>query len=85
MKAIGRKVVIRPKEKEEVTSSGIVTVSAHTDKYAEGTVFAFGEEVQNIPAEARVIYSPLTFDEIKYEDTIYHVVDSDDVFAIIEE
>lgn len=84
MKAIGRKVVIRPKEKEEVTSSGIVTVSVHTDKYAEGEVFAIGEEVKGIPTEAKVIYSPLTFDEIKYEDTLYHVVDSDDVFAIID-
>jgi len=85
MKAIGRKVVIRPKEKEEVTSSGIVMVSVHTDQYAEGTVFAIGEDVKGIPTEAKVIYSPLTFDEIKYDNNIYHVVDSDDVFAIIEE
>lgn len=84
MKSIGRKVIIRPDTKDEVTSSGIIKVSVSTDVYAEGTVISAGTETKYVKKDDHIIYSPLTYDEISSDETIYHVVDEDDIFAIIE-
>ena len=84
MKALGKKVIIRPDEKEVVTQSGIEVVDAHTRPDAVGVVTYVGQDIKEITPEMRVFYSPLTYDEIEDGGEIYHVVDEDDVFAIID-
>lgn len=83
MQPLKKKVVIRPAEKEDVTSTGIIKVSAHTDKFTEGHVVAVGPEVKELKEGHRILYSPLTYDEIEYDAEVFHVVDVEDVFAII--
>lgn len=83
MKVLGRKVVIKPDEKEEVSSSGIVVVNVHTDHHAKGTVISVGSEATEVKEGDHVIYSPLLFDEIEHEEVKYHVVEEQDIFAVI--
>lgn len=84
MQALGKKVIIRPDVEEEVTSSGIIKVEVRSKGHASGTVVASGPHASEVQVGDHIFYSPLTYDEIKQEDEAYHVVDIDDVFALIE-
>lgn len=82
MKALGRKIVIKPDEKEEVTSTGIIKYTVTNDKFAQGTVVSVGADTKEVRVGDHVLYSALLFDEVKYKDEEFHVVDESDIFAI---
>lgn len=84
MKPVGKKVIIKPIDKETTTESGIEVVDVHTSKDAKGVVVAVGDAVTTIAEGQTIFYSPLTYDEFDYNKITYHVVDEDDVFAIID-
>ena len=84
MKPLGRKVVIRPKEDEETTSSGIIVVDAHTKKHAEGIIESISDEVKEVKVGDKVYYSPLLFEEIIHNEITFHVIEECDIHAIVE-
>lgn len=88
MKPLRKKVLIKPDEFEETRSeSGIIAPmdAAEKMKQTKGVVVAVPDGIDDIKAGDHVIYSPLTFDEIKHEGEDLHVVEIDDVFAILNE
>lgn len=84
MKPLHKKVVIRPEDKEETTSSGIIVVDAHTKKHAEGVIEAVGAEVTEVKVGDKVYYSPLLFEEIMHDEITLHVIEECDIHAIVE-
>ena len=84
MKPLGRKVVIKPEQKEEVTSSGIHVVDAHTSKQARGVIVAIGSEVKEVKVGQTIYYSPLLFEEIEHNKETFNVIEDQDIHAIVE-
>lgn len=84
LKTLGRKVVIRPDEKEEVTTSGIIKVQVRTEHEARGVIISTGERVEEVKEGMHVIYSPFLFDEVKVDGETFHVVDEKEIFAVID-
>lgn len=83
MKPLGKKVVIKPEEKEEVTSSGIHITNAHTAKQASGVIVEVAEEVTEVKVGDKVYYSPLLFEEIEHGEEKFHIIEEMDIHAII--
>lgn len=85
------RVVVKPSEEEEVTSSGIVIPDTAKERPQEGEVIAVGpgrfEEGQRIPMDVKVgdkvIYSKYGGTEVKVEGEEYLILSARDVLATI--
>jgi len=77
-------VVVHPVAKEDITSSGIHVVDVRTQTHAEGTVVAVGADVKEIKVGETIVYSPLFFEELNLDKVMHHVIDEQDVHAILE-
>src|ERR671918_3067360 len=85
------RVVVKPSEEEEVTSSGIVIPDTAKERPQEGEVIAVGpgrfEDGQRIPMDVKVgdkvIYSKYGGTEVKLEGDEYLILSARDVLAIV--
>ncbi len=92
LKPLGDRVIVLPKESEEVTKSGIVIPDTAKEKPQEGEVVAVGpgriEEGKRIPMDVkvgdRIIYSKYGGTEVKIEDEEHLILRESDILAIIE-
>jgi chaperonin GroES len=92
LKPLGDRVIVLPKESEEVTKSGIVIPDTAKEKPQEGEVVAVGpgriEEGKRIPMDVkvgdRIIYSKYGGTEVKIEDKEHLILRESDILAIIE-
>lgn len=89
---IGDRVVVRPKEKEEVTKSGIFLPDTAKEKPQEGEVVAVGpgrflDNGTRLPMELKVgqsvLYAKYAGTEFKIEDQEYLILREPDVLAIV--
>ena len=87
------RVVIRPLEGEEVTSSGLVIPDTAKEKPQEGTVIAVGpgrisDQGERIPLDVNegdtVVYSKYGGTEIKLGGEEYLILSARDILAIVE-
>ena len=96
---IGERVLIRPREAEEVTKSGIViAATAEKEKKARGKIVAVGtgEEIAKLGLKVgdEVVFGKYSGDEVEVDDNgtkveykvlyVGHEKDESDVLAIIE-
>ncbi|MFA5237776.1 MAG: co-chaperone GroES [Methanoregula sp.] len=85
---IGERVLIRPKEVEEVTKSGIYIPETAQEKKKEGTVIAVGtrDDGKALPLKAgdHVIYGGYSADKFDMDNENYVFVPFKDVLAKIE-
>ena len=85
IKPLGKRVLIKQVEQEEVTKSGIVlTGTASKEKPITGEVIAVGKDVEDVKAGDKVIFEKYTGTEVKDGDDSFLILDIDNVLAITE-
>jgi chaperonin GroES len=92
-KPIRDRIIIRLLEAETATKSGIIIPDAAQEKPSQGKVVAAGpgrvtEDGTLIPTEVktgdRVLFSKYAGTAIKVDSEEYHILNEDDVLAIVE-
>ena len=85
IKPLGKRVLIKQVEQEEVTKSGIVFPgTASKEKPITGEVIAVGKDVEDVKAGDKVIFEKYTGTEVKDGDDSFLILDIDNVLAITE-
>ena len=92
IKPLSNRVLIKMKEKEETTKSGIILSGASQEKpqIAEVIEVGPGEKIEGKLQEMyvkkgdKVIVSKYAGTEVKYEGQEYIIVKQDDILAIVE-
>ena len=91
---LGDRVVVRPKQKEEVTKSGLVLPDTAREKPQEGEVVAVGpgrvlDNGQRLDMELKVgqsvLYAKYAGTEFKQDDDEYLILREADVLAVVTE
>lgn len=85
IRPLGKRVLIKQIEQEEVTKSGIVlpgTVSK--EKPIIGEVLGTGKDVEEVKAGDKVIYEKYTGTEVKDGEDSYLILDIENILAITE-
>jgi chaperonin GroES len=91
LKPLEDRIVVKPSEEEETTSSGIVIPDTAKEKPQEGSVVSVGpgrfEEGNRVPLDVavgdKVIYSKYGGTEVKVEGEEYLILSARDVLAVI--
>ena len=92
LKPLGDKVVLKQKEAEEKTQSGIILPDSAKEKPQEAIVIAVGpgKEENGKKTEMQVkegdtvIYSKYSGTEVKIDEDEYIIVSQDDIIAVVE-
>ena len=85
IKPLGKRVLIKQVEQEEVTKSGIVLPgTASKEKPITGEVIAVGKDVEDVKAGDKVIFAKYTGTEVENGDDSFLILDIDNVLAITE-
>ena len=92
LKPLGDKVVIKVKEEEVTTSSGIVLPGSAQEKPQQGTVVAVGSgeivDGKKVPMDVKevdeVIYSKYAGSEVKVGEEEFLILKQSDILAIVE-
>lgn len=85
IKPLGKRVLIKQVEQEEVTKSGIVLPgTASKEKPITGEVLAVGKDVEEVKAGDKVIFEKYTGTEVKDGDDSFLILDIENVLAITE-
>ena len=92
IKPLSDRVLIKMKEGEDTTKSGIILTSAAKEKPQVAEVIEVGPgkkvdgkiEEMNVKKGDKVIVSKYSGTEVKYEGTEYLIVKHDDILAIVE-
>ena len=91
-KPLGDRLLVKPKESEETTKSGIVLPDSAKEKPQEGSVISVGEggrddKGNKIPMEVKVgdvvLYSKYAGTEVKIDGTEHLIIRESDVLAIV--
>ena len=93
IKPLGSRVLIKMKEGEETTKSGIILAQAAQEKPQVAEVIEVGPgeiidgkpETMIVKKGDNVIVSKYSGTEVKYEGTDYIIVKQDDILAIVEQ
>ena len=90
---LGDRVLVKPKETEEKTASGIVLPDTAKEKPQEGEIIAVGpgakdENGNRIPMDVKegdkVLYSKYSGTEVKIDGVEHLILRESDILAIIE-
>ena len=92
VRPLGDKLVVKVKEEEAKTSSGIVLPDSAQEKPQQGEVIAVGSgeviDGKKVPLDVRVgdqvIYSKYSGNEVKVEGEQFLIIKQSDVLAIVE-
>ena len=85
IKPLGKRVLIKQVEQEEVTKSGIVLPgTASKEKPITGEVLAVGKDVEDVKTGDKVIFEKYTGTEVKDGDDSFLILDIENVLAITE-
>lgn len=86
LKPLGKRVVIRIKQAEQVSSGGLVLASAAKEEPNTGEVVALGnliEETDVIQVGDYVLFNTYAGTKITQDSEDFIVIDSDEVLAIV--
>ena len=91
LKPLEDRIVVKPSEEEQTTTSGIVIPDTAKEKPQEGSVVAVGpgrfEDGQRVPLDVAVgdtvIYSKYGGTEVKVEGDEYLILSARDVLAVV--
>jgi chaperonin GroES len=92
LKPLEDRIVVKPSEGEETTSSGLVIPDTAKEKPVEGSVVAVGpgrfEEGTRVPLDVNtgdtVIYSKYGGTEVKVDGDEYLILSARDVLAVVK-
>ncbi len=92
LKPLGDRVIVQPREKEEMTKSGIVLPDTATEKPQEGSVLAVGpgrmldngKRVEmDVKAGDKVLFAKYAGTEVKLDGEDYLVIRESDLLAVV--
>jgi chaperonin GroES len=92
LKPLGDRVVVRPKPKDEMTSSGIVLPDTANEKPQEGSVLSVGpgrvlengkRVAMDVKAGDSVLFARYAGTEVKLEGDDYLVIRESDLLAVM--
>ncbi len=85
IRPIGERVVIKKIEAEQKTASGIVLAGSAKEQpqYAEVVEIPETEDLK-IKVGDKVIYKQYAGTEVKADDTVYIVIDLENILAVVE-
>src|ERR1700687_1229396 len=92
LKPLGDRVVVKPKLKDEMTSSGIVLPDTASDKPEEGSVVSVGPRrvldngkplKREVNAGDKVLFAKYAGSEVKLDSEDYLVIRESDLLAIV--
>ena len=88
LKPLADRVVIKMKENEETTKSGIILAGASKEKPQYAEVLEVGPGTEKIKMEVKkndkIVVSKYAGTEIKYQGEDLVIVNQDDILAIVE-
>lgn len=84
IKPLGKRVLLKPKEKEEKTKGGILIPDEAKEDRKEGIVESKGSEVEDLKEGDHVIYGGYSDEEIEYQGEKYIIIKAEDIIAKIE-
>ena len=93
LKPLGDRIIVLPKEPEEVTKGGIILPDTAKEKPMEGEIVAVGEGKTSedgklikmeLKVGDKVLYGKYSGTEIKVNDVEYLIMRESDVYAIIK-
>ena len=88
LKPLADRVVIKMKENEETTKSGIILAGASKEKPQFAEVLAVGPGTEKIKMEVKkgdlVVVSKYAGTEVKYEGEDLVIVSQSDILAVVE-
>ena len=92
IKPLADRVLIKMKEGEETTKSGIILASNAQEKPQIAEVIEVGpgkvvdgkQETMNVKKGDNIIVSKYAGTEVKYEGTEYLIVKQDDILAVVD-
>jgi chaperonin GroES len=94
LKPLGNRVVIEPKEQEEITAGGIVLPETAKEKPQKGTVLSVGpgerdDDGKHVPLDVKegdtVLFAKYAGTEIKVDGKKLLIMRESDLLAIVEE
>jgi len=92
LKPLGDRVIVKPKEKEDMTRSGIVLPDTATEKPQEGSVLAVGpgrildngKRIEmDVKTGDKVLFAKYAGTEVKLEGEDFLVIRESDLLAIL--
>ena len=87
IKPLADRVLVKPAEAEEKTSSGIIIPDTAKEKPMEGEVIAVGcgkkDEPMTVKVGDKVLYGKYSGTEITYEGEKYLIMRESDIYAVI--
>ncbi|WP_369715146.1 co-chaperone GroES [Leptotrichia alba] len=85
IKPIGKRILIKQTQQEEVTKSGIVLPgTASKEKPIIGEVLAVGRKIEEVKVGDKVIFEKYSGTEVKDGEKTYLILEKDNVLAIVE-
>ena len=82
-KPLGKRVLVKRLEEENMTSSGIIIPDNAKEKPSKGEVVAVSSEVTELSCGNTVVFGRYSGNEISLDGVKYLVMDTDDIFGII--
>ena len=85
IKPLGKRILIKQTQQEEVTKSGIVLPgTASKEKPIIGEVLAVGRKIAEVKVGDKVIFEKYSGTEVKDGEETYLILEKDNVLAIVE-
>ena len=85
IKPLGKRILIKQTQQEEVTKSGIVLPgTASKEKPIIGEVLAVGRKIEEVKVGDKVIFEKYSGTEVKDGEEIYLILEKDNVLAIVQ-
>ena len=85
IKPLGKRILIKQTEQEEVTKSGIVLPgTASKEKPIIGEILAVGRKIEEVKVGDKVIFEKYSGTEVKDGEETYLILEKDNVLAIVE-
>ena len=85
IKPLGKRILIKQTQQEEVTKSGIVLPgTASKEKPIIGEVLAVGRKIEEVKVGDKVIFEKYSGTEVKEGEETYLILEKDNVLAIVE-
>ena len=85
IKPLGKRILIKQTQQEEVTKSGIVLPgTASKEKPIIGEVLAVGRKIEEVKVGDKGIFEKYAGTEVKDGEETYLILEKDNVLAIVE-
>ena len=82
---LNNNILIKEIEEEKKTASGIIVGTRKEDDIKKAKIIKVGLEIMlKVSEDDTILYNRFASIPVKYNDELYHIINFDDVLAIIE-